>query len=243
MRALLMCVLPWALAGCVRDLDAGRRASLRPARVEAAPPPERPVDARTYTLRVWATAAYRAEAALAQVPPGAEAETLGAANLRLRRRFGLPPRAERFGIGPEDEPVYVGAMVAALDALAPGDGDAAAPAVEALAKRFGDAPGVLTARCHLEVLRGRRCEAAALCRQALDRYGETVFAYGWLATLAAEAGHPADAAGHLERLVALDPDQRSAWTQLLAAYEALGDVRAAAGVRTRYAARFGAPPP
>ncbi len=198
-----------------------------------------------YLVRAYQAgyAVSRAEAALAHLPAGAEAEALGAANVRLRRRFGLPPRAERFGVRADDEPAFVSGVVAALDALAEGDGAAAAPPIEALAKRFGDAPGVLVVRCQLEVVRGRRREAAALCRQALERWEETVFAYGWLAALAFEDGRAAEAAAHLERLVVLDPEQRTAWMQLLAAYEALGDVRAAAGVRARYAARFGARPP
>jgi tetratricopeptide (TPR) repeat protein len=188
-------------------------------------------------------AVSQAEAALAHAPPGPAAEALAAANLRLRRRFGLPPGAERFGVRPDDEPAYVDGLTEALDALSAGDLRAAGARLDAAAKRFGAAPGVWAVRCQLDFSAGRRREALAACKRALDGYEETVFAHAWLGVIAAARGDDAQAAAHLERAIELDPDQRSAWAQLVAVREAAGDAAGAAAVRARYAARFGEPLP
>ena len=100
--------------------------------------------------------------------------------------------------------------------------------------RYPGLPGALALRCEAG-LRQSRALARSDCEAALAAFSQGTSARLTLAMLLRRAGDERGAIDHLERVVALDPEQHEAWTELERAYAATGQGQRATDVRRRRA--------
>jgi hypothetical protein len=168
----------------------------------------------------------------------------GAAALRAwagqtRRRYGLAPGA----VPPDSEDVYVAGVKEALALVYASQWDSARAKAAAIERQFPRAAGPAIALCDLELRRGHETPARAMCRRALERYDEAVWAMYLLASIHARARAWAPAIRQLERAIAIEPSMQAAWRLLARAYAGAGKTAALDQLRAAFEAQFGAPLP
>ncbi len=155
-----------------------------------------------------------------------------------RRQRGLPPAGHRLHIGAAREATYVALFEKAYAALEAGNSAHAAAQARAGLGKFPGSPGLQAVLCGAEMVQRHLASARRACTAALAAWDETVFAYMFLAQMD-ESRDAAAAIGHLERLIALDPTQASAWQRLGELYRQGGRSRDFEQLNSRYLQRFG----
>lgn len=157
-----------------------------------------------------------------------------------RVRYGLPRNGARWNLRPENEP---DALAAIQEVMAATNADNFAVALKAAAtaeKRWPALPGLLAARCDLEIRRGDVNAARRYCKRALEQ-GESSWALYLSGILEMRSGSPGATQAGIVRLretIKLDPDLAQAWRSLA---KALARSKATAEydeLRRDYEARF-----
>jgi tetratricopeptide (TPR) repeat protein len=197
---------------------------------------------------LWARAAQlfrqlgqvsRTEEALAQAGAGPELDELRRWAAETRARYGLPPGGARHGIPPESEAEYVEVVQGLLRSIYASRFAEAEAALRRADRRFPRAPGILAARCDLEMRRARYEQAEASCRAALRVYEGASWAHFLLAANLARKGTVAPAIEHYRRAIALDGRLEAAWAMLAQLYRKSGDAAALGELERAYTAAFG----
>jgi hypothetical protein len=178
----------------------------------------------------------RAERVLAAAGPGAPAALL-AEVLDTRRLLGLPKDGARVGVPVADEPAYFRAFYLAYRKFMDTEPRFAREVVDAQLARFPQAPGLLALACGVDAYAGKVPAARKKCARAIAGWDESVLAHFYAAQVAAK---PAEAIAHYERVIALDPEQKSAWATLGGLYEDTGAADKHTRLAADYKARFGA---
>jgi predicted Zn-dependent protease len=189
--------------------------------------------------RTWADLAHLyiranlptlAERAAAHAQPDAVKETL-AWVARLRRRYALP--ADAFADKPEEEATYIRALDYVRVALVEKKSAALASFVADVRRQYPSLPGPALADCW----RGQ----ARACEAVLARVPDSTNALVGLAALDEVAGRTARAAARLQRVLALDPEEREAWHMLARVLRTRHDGAALATLGADYERRFKEP--
>jgi predicted Zn-dependent protease len=178
----------------------------------------------------------RAERALEHVAgEGEELEERRDSVRAERHLVGLPADGARVGVPLAAEAAYVRAFVAAYEQVVERGARASSRMVHAQLARFPDAPGLLALACGAEAETRHPERARKLCARALAGWDDATLAHLYSAQVAISA---ADATAHLERVLALDPEQREAWVELLARYAEAGNEDKVRSLAVRYSDRF-----
>jgi tetratricopeptide (TPR) repeat protein len=162
-----------------------------------------------------------------------------------RARYGIPRDGARYKLAPADEAAAVTAVRGVVAFVNANQFDAAAKAARAAERRWPALPGLLAARCDLELRRGALAAARQYCNHAIARGGSSWGLY-LSGVLELRAGSPAGTAAGIQRLraaIELDPDLGQAWRTL---GKALDRARATAELeqlRQDYRAKFGSSMP
>jgi tetratricopeptide (TPR) repeat protein len=160
-----------------------------------------------------------------------------------RPRYGLPRDGARWKLAPDNE---AEALAAVRDVLALVNDNKLAAAAKAAAtaeQRWPALPGLLAARCDLEMRRGALAAARAHCKRAIAQGGSSWALY-LLGIMELQGGTPAATQAGIARLreaIQLDPALGHAWRAL---GKALVRIKADAEheqLRRDYEARFHAP--
>jgi hypothetical protein len=129
-----------------------------------------------------------------------------------RIRFGIPRDAARYRLAPDDDAAALAAVRDVLAKVYRGEFAAAAKAVAIADKRWPGLPGVLAARCDLEIRRGETAAARQHCARAMAQGSS------WATYLAGvielNSGSKATAIARLRKAIELDPALIQAWTTL-----------------------------
>ena len=168
-----------------------------------------------------------------------DADPTAAQVAQLRTRYGAPKGL----FAPDAEGAAVIAARAAMDAVGKEQPAVAARAVAAAEKTFPRAPGVLTARCNLEMTAGAVEAARAACAAALAKAPDDSYALylGAILDFKLDVNAANTKAGidKLKHAIAVDPDLGPAWRALAKAYERAHDDAARAQLAQQYQAKFG----
>jgi tetratricopeptide (TPR) repeat protein len=162
-----------------------------------------------------------------------------------RARYGIPADGTRYHLRPEDEGAALAAVRGVLDLVNAGSFAAAAKAARAAEQRWPDLPGLLGARCDLELRRGHLGAARSLCARAVA-HDPTSWALYLGAILELQDPRPAATQRGIERLreaIRIDPDLGQAWRALGKALERANASADLGQLRRDYQARFGEPLP
>ncbi len=186
----------------------------------------------------------QARTELAAAKPGAPAPGRDIAGWppSTRVRYGIPRDGARYRLAPDDEPEALAAVRDVLAKVNAGTLDAAARAASAAEKRWPGLPGLVAARCDLEMRRGAVSTARALCARASDR-GESSWAMYLSGVIELQGNGPAATTAGITRLrqaIELDPDLAQAWRALGKALVRSGQTAEREHLATEYYRRFGA---
>ena len=186
----------------------------------------------------------RAEDALARAGTGVQPQ-IAQWVATTRARSGIPRDGARWKLAPDDEPAAIAAVQAVLDLVYANKLAAAEKAAAAAEQRWPALPGLLAARCDLELRRGAPAAARRLCERA-NAHGGSSWGLYLLGIIELRDPSPAATASGIARLraaIALDPELGQAWRALgkaLARAKATGDLEQ---LGRDYQARFGSPLP
>jgi hypothetical protein len=187
-----------------------------------------------------------AEVALARSGVGAGADHgIAAWAATTRVRYGVPRSGARWKLVPEDDAAAVQAVRGVLDLVNANKFDAAAKAAAAAGRRWPQLPGLLAARCDLEVRRGALPAAQTLCDRAIAQGGSSWALYlrGILALRGASRAATTAGIARLRQAIELDPDLGQAWRALGKALDRAKAPAELDQLRRDYQARFGQPLP
>jgi tetratricopeptide (TPR) repeat protein len=176
-----------------------------------------------------------AEHALAHLGKDAEANELRDSVRDARRLTGLPPEGARVGVPRAQEAAYFRAFKVAYEKVLAGEARFARDVVDAQLAHFPEAPGLLALACGVEASAHHGAKARKLCARALAGWDDTTLAHFFAAEVATSA---AEAIPHLERVIALDPAQKSAWVSLGGRYDQTGATEKKRALVASYASRF-----
>jgi Matrixin len=185
-----------------------------------------------------------AELAIAKAgaKPGAD-RGIAAWVTTTRVRYGVPRDGARYKLVPDDDAAAVNAVrsvVALVNASKFAD---AAKAVGAAEARWPGLPGLLAARCDLELRRGAPGAARALCSRASAHGGSSWALYlGGIIELQRDDGTTSGIA-RLREAIALDPELSQAWRALGKALDRVHATAQLEQLRHDYQARFGSAMP
>ncbi|MEO7735175.1 MAG: hypothetical protein ABIY55_29745, partial [Kofleriaceae bacterium] len=226
---------------------AGARQTLVAAETRTASlPPEQ-------ALAAWLTLAdaYKqmgavtwAERAIAKagVKPGADHGIVAWATM-TRVRYGVPRDAARYKLAPDDDATAINAVRSVVALVNASKFAEAAKAVGVAEKRWPALPGLLAARCDLELRRGAPGVARALCSRASAHGGSSWALYlSGIIELQSEGGTTGGIA-RLREAIELDPELSQAWRALGKALDRTHATAQLEQVRQDYKARFGSPMP
>jgi tetratricopeptide (TPR) repeat protein len=158
--------------------------------------------------------------------------------VRVRARYGLPPNAARFRIGPTEEGAYVAAVRAVLDLTYAGKLTEAEQAASKAEKRWPRAPGLLAARCDLSFRQGNASRATQQCKAAIAGYDGAAWAHYLLGVLILRGRDTKAGIASLRKAITADPELAQAWRALGKALERAGDKAALETLRSEYQQRF-----
>jgi tetratricopeptide (TPR) repeat protein len=227
------------VAGARATLDAAeaRIAALEPPRAAAAwltlAAHHREVGAVT-----WAEQAL----AKAGVAPDSDQE-IAVWVASIRPRYGLPRAGARWKLAPDNEADALAAVRHVHALVNDSKLGAAAKAAVVAERRWPELPGLLAARCELEMRRGALSAARQLCKRAIAQGGSSWALY-MMGILELRGGTPtAHQAGvaQLRAAIELDPDLGPAWRSLGKALARAKAVDEYEQLRRDYEARFHAP--
>ncbi len=161
---------------------------------------------------------------------------------QTRARYGLA-RGSKL-VSPEDEGALVSAIKDALALIYGSKYGDAHKAVDAALRRWRGAPGVLGAKCDLELREGAVAAAKRSCDSALAADPGTSWALylSGVIDLKTAAG-TASGIKKLEKAIEVDPELGQAWRTLAKAYQRANDRSALDKLAAAYQARFGTPLP
>jgi hypothetical protein len=162
-----------------------------------------------------------------------------------RVRYGIPRDGARWKLAAADDAAALAAVRGLLDLVYADKLAAASQAAAAAEQRWPALPGLLAARCDLELRRGAPGAARSLCARGAEG-GRSSWASYLLGVLELRGGSPAATAAGIKRLreaIALDPELAQAWRTLAKALDRAKDRAALDQLRAEYQARFGGPLP
>ena len=162
-----------------------------------------------------------------------------------RVRSGIPREGARWKLAPEDEAAAMAAVQGVLDLVYANKLGAAEKAAVAAERRWPALPGLLAARCDLELRRGALAAARRLCERA-SAHGGSSWGLYLLGILELRDPSPAATTAGIARLraaIALDPDLGQAWRSLGKALARAKATDQLGQLGRDYQARFGAPLP
>jgi Matrixin len=186
----------------------------------------------------WAEIALGNAGAAAGHPIAAWAAT-------TRVRYGVPRNGARWKLAPEDDAAAVTAVRGVLASVNASKFDAAAKAAAAAEKRWPALPGLLAARCDLEMRRGALAPARQYCDRAIGQGGSSWALYLRGILELREEGPAATKAGiaRLRAAIDLDPELGQAWRALGRALDRAQATAPLDQLRRDYQAHFGSPLP
>lgn len=163
----------------------------------------------------------------------------------MRPRYGLPREGARWKLAPDNEADALAAVRNVHALTNDGKLAAAARAAAIAERRWPDLPGLLAARCDLEMRRGALATARQHCKRAIAQGGSSWALY-MMGILELRGSTPAaQQAGiaHLRAAIELDPALGPAWRSLGKALARTRAVDEHEQLRREYEARFHAPLP
>ena len=195
--------------------------------------------AQLYMGQGLVTHAERAATAVEGAVPGAGADVLGWAS-RTRGRYGLPPGGKPGSIALADEGDYVAAVRELLDLVYANKFAEAKKRAAAVDKRWRGAPGVLAARCDLELRQNALGKARALCDQAIAAWSGAAWALYLRGVILTRGKQLKPAIESLRAAIAAEPTLAQAYRALGQALDRAGDRDGKAALAVDYQQRFGA---
>jgi tetratricopeptide (TPR) repeat protein len=156
-----------------------------------------------------------------------------------RARYGIPRDGARWKLTPDDDAAALTTVRDAISLVNASEFDTAAKAISAGEHRWPALPGLLTARCALELRRGALAAARQQCDRAIAQGGSSWALY-LRGVLEQGTGRPAAAAiARFRAAIERDPDLAQAWRDLGRALERTKATSALDQLRREYEARFG----
>jgi tetratricopeptide (TPR) repeat protein len=152
----------------------------------------------------------RAEEAAAHAPDAPEAIALRQTLVRARRRLGLPLDGARFNLTSEREPVYAAIQRHVFELIEAKDLKRARAEVAAALGDFPGAPGLQTLSCEIEARQRNLRAAEKACQAALAAMDDLPRAHYLLGYMRLNLGKREAAIAEFRRVLALDPEDRSA---------------------------------
>lgn len=162
---------------------------------------------------------------------------------QVRARYGVPRDGKKFRITAENEPEVVAAVRGVLDLVYAGKLDDAAREARKAEKRWPGAPGLLAARCDLEMRQKKEAAAKKTCKKAIAAYDGAAWAHYLLGILILRGKDTDAGIASLRAATAADPELTQAWRALGKAYARKKDQAALDELRQSYQTRFGRPLP
>jgi tetratricopeptide (TPR) repeat protein len=162
---------------------------------------------------------------------------------QVRARYGVPRDGKKFKITPENEAEVVASVRGILDLVYAGKLDDAAREARKAEKQWPGAPGVLAARCDLEMRQKKEAAAKKTCRKAIAAYDGAAWAHYLLGILILRGKDTDAGIASLRAATDADPELTQAWRALAKAYQRKKDQAALDELRQSYQARFGRPLP
>jgi len=183
----------------------------------------------------WAEAAV----AKAGAPAGAD-HGIAAWAATTRARYGIPRDGARWKLAPEDDAAAVAAVRSVVALANANKIDAAVKAAGAAARRWPQLPGLLAARCDLELRRESLDAARRECDRAITQGGSSWALYlrGIIELRTDSPAATASAIARLREAIALDPELGQAWRALGKALERAKAAVPLEQLRRDYQARF-----
>jgi len=174
--------------------------------------------------------------------PGADRGIAAWATM-TRVRYGVPRDGARYKLVPADDAAAINAVRSVVALVNASKFAEAAKAVGAAEKRWPALPGLLAARCDLELRRGSPGAARALCSRASAHGGSSWALYlSGIIDLQSDGGTSSGIA-RLREAIELDPELSQAWRALGKALDRAHDTAQLAQVRQDYQKRFGSAMP
>jgi hypothetical protein len=162
---------------------------------------------------------------------------------RVRARYGVPRDGTKWKITPENEAELVVAVRNVLDLVYASKLGEAATAAKKAEKRWPGAPGLLAARCDLQMRKNDLGGARKLCARAIAAYDGAAWAHYLMGILILHGKDTAKGIAELRAATDADPELAQAWRALAKAYQRKGDKTALEELRQSYQQRFGQPLP
>ena len=156
-----------------------------------------------------------------------------------RREQGTPPA----GLDASNDCEYAAMLRDARDELAVGRLREARKVVDSGLAKYPGSAGFMVISCELEARQGHTSQARDRCNKALAVDGEVIRGHQLLGYLEARSGNLPTAIAHLSRVVELDPDLESAWTDLGKLYVNAKAESQAHALAAAFQQRFGKPMP
>ncbi len=116
-------------------------------------------------------------------------------------------------------------------------------AIDRAVRRYGEVPGLLVERCDWQTDKERYRDAEASCEEAVKKFDGGSVAHLVLGIAYAQDDLVSKAIPHLEKTIALDPDNPDAYTSLWPLYHQVGKHAEQARIEAEYQKRFGKPLP
>jgi len=129
-----------------------------------------------------------------------------------RIRFGIPRDAARYRLAPDDDAAALAAVRDVLTKVYKDEFGAASKAAAVADKRWPGLPGLLAARCDLELRRDAIAAARQLCKRAMD--GGSSWATYLTGMIELRGGSQRAAVAGLRKAIELDPTLGQAWSTL-----------------------------
>jgi hypothetical protein len=162
---------------------------------------------------------------------------------QIRARYGVPRDGKRWKITPENESELVVAVRGVLDLVYAGKLPEAEKGARAAEKRWPGAPGLLAARCDLEMRKKNLAGAKKLCKQSIAGYEGDSWAHYLLGILILQGKDTDAGIESLRAATDADPELAQAWRALAKAYQRKNDKTGLDDLRQTYQQRFGQPLP
>lgn len=154
-----------------------------------------------------------------------------------RIRYGIPRDGASYRLAPDDDAAALAAVRDVLAKVNRGDFAAATAAAAVAEKRWPGLPGVVAARCDLELRRGAVAAARALCAKAIA--GGSSWATYLAGAIELQVGSRAAAIARLRGAIAIDPALSQAWLTLAKIFRRSNAIADLDQIHRDYRAQFG----